>query len=306
MRIAILGAGAVGCHYGAKLISAGAEVRFLARGAHLDALRHSGLWHSSPAGEQRWQIEAQEDPTLIEGCDVLVLACKMTGLAPLLSQIAAHTADEMLLVTLQNGVLAPQWVAERFPGRAVVAGSAFIGVRLSAPGQVRHTAAGHLRLGHWQLGRGSHRLSKLVALWRSADVPVQIEEQMAPVLWNKLLWNCGFNAITALTHRYARDIASDTGCRQLALSAMQETERLARFKGIYLPDDAVEKQVRDTLNGGEVKSSMWQDIEAGRMTEIDWLNGFVADECEKNGLSAPVNRMLCTLVRTLEASHAGR
>lgn len=303
MKLAVAGAGAVGCHYGSLLQQAGADVVFLARGSHLDAIRQSGLRHSSLEWERQLQLEASDDPAIVGGCDVILLSCKTTGLEQMCRQLAGHVADEAMLVTLQNGVQAPDLVGEMFPGHSIVAGSAFIGARIETAGHVVHSAAGHIRLGLWRQGQAGDvqsGLNDLLGMFSDAGVDAKIVRDVRQLLWNKLLWNCGFNAITALTRRYARDVAKDAETAAMALAAMREAGALAARLGVTLSEEAADKQLEITKGVGTVKTSMWQDIEQGRPTEIDALNGYVADRAGEVGLEAPVNRMLTALVKALE------
>lgn len=120
------------------------------------------------------------------------------------------------------------------------------------------------------------------------------------MLWHKMLWNCGFNAITALTHRYARDIAKDEDSVRWVRASMQEAINVAGAESIQLPADAIEQHLALTMKAGPVKSSMWQDMEHGRPTEIEAMNGFVAKRAEELGLAAPVNDLLASLIRAAE------
>ena len=304
MKIAIAGAGAVGCHYGSLLQQAGCEVTFLARGAHLEALRQEGLRHTSLEWERCLALEVSDDPVIVEACDVVLFTCKTTGLIAICRQLASHVAEGALLVTLQNGVEAPDIVGGFFPGHDIVAGSAFIGARIEAPGHVVHSAAGHLRLGMWRQENtdAMARLEALLALFCQAGVDAKSVKDVRQLLWNKMIWNCGFNAITALTRRYARDIAGEAETGELALEAMHETAAVARVLGVNLLEDAAERQLEITKSVGQVKTSMWQDVEQGRPTEIEAMNGHVAALAGELGLAAPVNRMLAILIRALEVT----
>jgi 2-dehydropantoate 2-reductase len=260
----------------------------------------NGLRHVSMEREKMLSVNAGNSPSLLEDAEVILMACKMTDLAPMLEEIRGHVPEQALLVTMENGLQAPDMVAEAFPGNAVVAGIAFIGVRLEAPGVVVHSAAGDVRLGPWREGAGMQCLKPLLAALKESGVPVHEEADMRLVMWRKMVWNCGFNAITALTRRYARDIAADAGTQTIAREAMHEVVRVAQAEGVALSDKDAEQNIAATLSAGEVKTSMWQDIERGRPTEIDALNGYVAELSERHDLQAPVNRMLSTLVRALE------
>lgn len=300
MKIAFAGAGAVGCHYGAKLQQAGFEVLLLARGAHLAALQSGGLLHESEGGEMRLQVLATDDVGAIPGCDVVVLCCKMTGLEAMLASLSGHIGENALIVTLQNGVEAADMVAEYFPAQAVAAGTAFIGARLEAPGHVIHSAAGGVRMGLWRHGAGERQFGTLVDAFNSAGVPARLDDDPAAMLWRKLLWNIGFNAITAITRRYAKEMAADSETLAIVTEAMQEAVAVAHAMHISIGNRDIEKHIEVTLAMGPVKTSMWQDIEAGHRTEVDYLHGYVAKQADSLGLRAPVNRMLTTLVHAIE------
>jgi len=300
MKIGVAGAGAVGCHYAGKLIRAGFDVVLLARGEHLRVLQSDGLRHESDGQVYQLHVDASDDTSCLAACDVVVLTCKMTGLAGLLHAMQGVIPDRCLLVTLQNGVQAADMVSEALPGRAVVAGTAFIGARMVAPGHVLHSAAGGLRMGLWQEGRGSSLLPSFVDAIAGSGIPVGLDADPALMLWRKMLWNCGFNAITAITRRYAHEIAGRADTLQLVRDAMQETVAVAKAVGVVLNETDIANYIDVTLALGPVKTSMWQDLESGRATEVDFINGYIASTAASLGLAAPVNRTLTTLI------HAGR
>jgi len=301
--VGVAGAGAVGCHYGAMLLRSGCRVRFLARGAHLQTLQPEGLQHESGGETRHLQVEAGDDPALLADCDVILLTSKTTGLEQLCTQLAPLIRPDAVLVTLQNGVNAPAQVAGLFPHHALLAGSAFIGVRIERPGVVIHSAAGHLRLGLWQ-GDGTAMLAALLAAWQAAGVDARAVDDMRQMLWNKMLWNCGFNAITALIRRYARDVAADTAAVRWVRNAMDEVRQVAACEGVALTEKDIESHLQLTLMAGPVKTSMWQDIEHGHATEIDEMNGCIARLAERHGLTAPVNSMLADMIRLAERAAA--
>lgn len=301
MRIGFAGAGAVGCHYGSKLIQAGEDVLLLARGAHLQALQQ-GLIHESGGERLQLAVDATDNVARLADCNVVVVSSKMTGLKALLRAMQGCLSDDAMLVSLQNGVQAPDMLAEAFPGHAVVAGTAFIGVRLEAPGHIIHSAAGGIRLGLWRDGSGSALLPVLNEALRAAGVASDIDADPAAMLWRKLLWNCGFNAITAITRRYAREVASNDETLQMVRAAMQETVTLANELSVAIDALDIDRHIDVTLAMGPVKTSMWQDVEAGHISEVDYMNGYVAERAESLGLAAPANRILTTLMHALDQS----
>lgn len=299
MKIGVAGAGAVGCHYASLLHQAGVDVALLARGAHLKALQADGLKHESMGKVTTVRMPASDAAAILADCDIVLIAAKNTALPDILSQIAPHLAAGALVVTLQNGVRAPELAAAALPGHPVAAGSAFIGVRIEAPGYVIHSAAGHIRFAPWT-DNASEPLAALVAAFNEAGVDAAVEPDARTMLWTKMLWNCGFNAITALTRRYARDIATNPDTVRWVEAAMRETEAVAHAEGATLASDAVHKYIAGSRNMGEVKTSMWQDMEHGRATEIADMNGQVVELAEKHGLPVPVNAMLTSLIHAAE------
>lgn len=302
MKVGIAGAGAVGCHYGSFLQQAGLVVVYLARGKHLVSLQTDGLVHLSSGEESLLKVDASDDLSILSDCDVILLTCKTTVLAELCEQLKLVIGEQTVLVTVQNGVAAPDQVAAFFPNHPLLAASAFIGVRVEKPGVVIHSAAGHIRLGVWQ--NESERLftvmGDLIAAWQSSGVDAEQVTDMKSMLWHKMLWNCGFNAITALTRCYAKDLAVDEDSLRWVRAAMQEVIEVAKAESANLADDAIEQHVSLTMKAGPVKTSMWQDMEHGRPTEIEAMNGFIGKRAEALGLNAPVNDMLASLIRASE------
>ena len=302
MRIGVAGAGAVGCHYASLLTQAGYTVACLARGTHLQAMHERGLLHVSQGRELRVTLVAEDNPAVLADADIVLLTCKMTAFSSLLGTVRQHLKPGALVVTVQNGVQAPAMAAEALPEHAIAAASAFIGVRIERPGVVVHTAAGGFQAGRYaSRGQGAmDRLNALLQALQHAGAEARRQHDVARMLWRKMLWNCGFNALTALTCRYAREIALDAGTREIAHAAMRETLEVARSLGIAVAEADIERHLHVTGNMGPVKTSMWQDIEHGRPTEVDHLNGYVARRATELGGDAPVNRMLTVMVHARE------
>jgi len=300
MKIGIAGAGAVGCHYGSMLQQAGYDVLLLGRGEHLAALQNDGLLHESNGVPRHLKVQATNSVADIGACDVVMICCKMIGLSAMLEALQGVIKKSALLVSLQNGVEAPDYVASAFPYHAIVAGTAFIGARIENPGHVIHSAAGGIRLAQWKDGEGAVYFTPLVQALEAAGVPTRVEEDARLMLWRKLLWNIGFNAITAITRRHARDVAAAPETLSIIRAAMQEAVAVANVEGVRLGEEDISKHIKVTLEMGPVKTSMWQDIESGHLTEVDHINGYVVRGADKLSLQAPVNRMLTTLLHAIE------
>ncbi|MBU6272657.1 MAG: 2-dehydropantoate 2-reductase [Betaproteobacteria bacterium] len=304
-RIGIFGAGAVGCYYGARLALAGAPVTLVGRGVHVQAMRAQGLVLHADARRQVAAVSADTDPAALADAEVVLFCVKShdtdTGgrtLAPLLRPGA-------VLVSLQNGVDNPVRLRAA-AGRDALAAAVYVACSMSAPGEVRHAGRGDLILGPVpgaSAAAGLADAQRVAALFERAGVPCPVVPDARPALWEKLVMNCVFNALSALGRaRYARLVA-DAGARALMAEVVAECVAVAASQGVPLPP--AERLVADAIRLGTAMSgatsSMAQDLAAGRPTEIDALNGLVARLGEAAAVPVPVNRALSTLVRLAEA-----
>ena len=304
-RIGVFGAGAVGCYYGARLALAGAPVTLVGRGPHVQSLRAQGLVLHAGGQRQVAPVTADTDPAALAGAEVVLFCVKSrdtdTGgraLAPLLH-------PDAVLVSLQNGVDNPVRL-RMASGRDTLAAAVYVACSMSAPGEVRHAGRGDLILGPVPGASGATGLAqaqRVAALFERAGVPCPVVPDARPALWEKLVMNCVFNAISALGRaRYARLVA-DAGARALMAEVVAECVAVAGSEGVPLPP--TERLVADALRLGaamaDATSSMAQDLAAGRPTEIDALNGLVVRLGEAAGVPVAVNRALSTLVRLAEA-----
>jgi len=306
IRVGIAGAGAVGCFYGFALQRAGLDVRFLARGKHLQALQGTGLLYESAGKQDVFTVNASDNVEILAGCDVILLCCKTTQLDAMCQSLLHVVNPKVTWLTLQNGVQAADQVSSYFPNHGVLAASAFIGVRIEKAGHVIHSAAGHIRLGDWfeHEGKGDDEVLKsLQDTWQKAGVDAKVEEDMHTIVWQKMLWNCGFNAVTALTKRYARDVALHDDMAAWVRTAMLEVIAVASEKGVYLDENMVDQHMRMTREAGEVKSSMWQDMSHQKPTEIAAMNGYIAEQGKQLGIAVPINTMLANMIDLAEGAY---
>ena len=140
----------------------------------------------------------------------------------------------------------------------------------------------------------------LIEQLKKGGVAARLDSDPATMLWRKLLWNSGFNAITAITKRFAKQICEDEKRLAIARSAMEETVAVAQAQGITIGEDDIQAQIDVTLTMGPVKTSMWQDIEAGHKTEVEYINGVVVRRGDQRGISVVTNRMLLQEIQAIE------
>jgi 2-dehydropantoate 2-reductase len=303
--IAVLGAGAVGCYFGGMLARAGAPVTLIGRPAHVEAIARSGLLLESARFRERIPMTAATGVEAARGAAVVLLCVKAPDTEEAVTALVPHLAGEAVFVSLQNGVDN----VERIRAVAdvdVIAAGVYVGAEMSAPGCVRHTARGDLVIGDMPRRDPNdearrRRLESLAAHFVRAEVPCRVSDDVEADLWMKLLINCAYNAISALSRsRYGR-MASDPRVREVMRRVVEEAVAVARAAGVRLADidhaGAVLK-LADSMT--ETISSTAQDILRGKHTEIDALNGHVARRGAELGVATPVNQTLYALVKLLE------
>lgn len=302
-----MGAGAVGMFVAARLARAGSRVTAVARPAHVDAVRRDGLRVTSVEGPFTAHLEATTDAAALQACDVVLVCVKTVDTDATGDLLARVLRPDALVVSLQNGVDNAWRLRERMP-QAVVPGVVYVSVEMSGPGQLRHNGGGRLIVGA-PLASTEHaasaraRLDTLQTIFEHAGVPCRLSDDVRVDLWTKLAANCAYNAISALSaQRYGRLVA-DEGIRRVMDLVTDEIAAVATADGIPVSRDALARAVAAIAEVmPQALSSTAQDIQAGRRTEIDDLNGFVVRRGEALGVSTPVNRTLQALVKFVETS----
>ncbi len=307
--IAVLGAGAVGCYFGGMLARVGAPVTLIGRRQHVEAMTRKGLFLESPHFQEHIPVSASTDVEAARTADIVLLCVKTPDTEEAARSLAPHLASEAVLVSLQNGVDNVERIRTAANLEAIPA-VVYVAAEMTAPGCVRHTGRGELIIGDLPgVGRGDKtgqlRPDSLATLFARAGVPCRVSENIEADLWIKLIMNCAYNAISALSRaRYAPMVAS-SWTRDLMRQVVEEVLAVARAAGVrMMPDDMVEAawKLADTMPGAI--SSTAQDLARGKRTEIDALNGYVARRGAELGIATPVNRTLHALVKLLEEAAA--
>lgn len=305
-RVAVFGAGAVGCFYGARLAEAGAPVVLIGRPAHVDAIRANGLRIDSGGASRRVALDASAAPDPLRDADLVLVCVKTRDTEEAARAIAPLLKPGAIVVSLQNGVDN----AERMRAAAgldALSAVVYVAVAMAGPGHLLHSGRGDLVLGEALPapaggGRDAERAARVAAWFERAGVPCPLADDVRVALWTKLAMNCGLNAISALGRaNYGRMIA-DPQVRATMRALVGECAAVARAAGIAIGDAGVLYDA--VIRLGEAMtaqtSSTAQDLAAGRPTEIDALNGLVADRGDALGVPAPVNRAMHALVGLVE------
>jgi 2-dehydropantoate 2-reductase len=298
MRIAIFGAGGVGGYFGSRLIAAGEDVTFVARGAHLAALQASGLRLESPKGNLHLrEVRATNDASSIGPVDVVLLTVKMYDLETAAVSLQPLIGTQTVVITLQNGVEAVDIVAGQV-GRAHVAGGvAYVAAVIAEPGLIRHTSLDTLIFGELD-GRPSDRLRQLEAACLRAGFSARVSDDINVDLWAKFARLSAFSGMTAVTRSSMGVLQEDPALQAMLDEASQETIRVARARGVPLPESLLSeiRQMRSTLPY-HAKASMLEDLERGRRLELPWLSGAVARLGREAGVATPIHSFIATVLK---------
>jgi 2-dehydropantoate 2-reductase len=304
MRIAVIGAGSIGSLYGANLARVGASVVLIDTWReHMERIRAAGLKMEGLHGAFTAAVEATVDPATIAGVDMALVAVGTYA-----SREAAETARMVLApegfaLTLQNGVGNVEVLLEALgPGR-VLAGLSFHSADVLEPGRVEHTNKGPTYLGELDRSR-SPRLAALAELLERAQMNPVLPEDINITLWSKFVHNCGINALCALTDLRPNELHEIPEIDAYQARIIREAMALVQARGIRLPDPDPVATIKDYCAHKGHRVSMAQHLARGRRTEIDALNGYVAEESRRLGLAAPHSEALTALIKGRE--HVGR
>ena len=304
-RIAVFGAGAVGCHYGAKLALAGAPVVLVGRPAHVRAIRERGLWWDSGGARTVVPVEADTSAEAVRDAGLVLLCVKTSDTAQAARELLPRLRPGATVVSMQNGVDNVERARDAAPGVDPLAAVVYVGASMAGPGHVVHAGRGDLVIGPVPGGPGGAdrgRAARVAALFERAGVPCPTVPDARAALWVKLTMNTAFNAISALTRGRYGVLVADAGIAATMRAAIAECVAVARAEGVTIEDadalHAAALRLGEAMAGAT--SSTAQDLALGRATEIDALNGHVAARGEALGVPVPVNRALHALVRMLE------
>ena len=300
-NVAVMGAGAVGCYFGAVLARAGAAVRLIGRSALVDAVTRDGLHFDGVDFQGRVPLSATADPAGVAGAGLVLFCVKSADTETAAQAMAPHLAPGAVVLDLQNGVDNFERIRAHVKN-AVVPAVVYVGAEMPAPGVLRHNGRGDLVIGEAGPRTSSGALIADLAAWLSgAKVPTRVSDNIEGELWWKLTLNCAYNAVSALGHSRYGPMMAMPQIRQVMSDAVHEIVALAEAKGVRIAmPDPVEAVLRFGIAMPTTISSTAQDLQRGRPTEIDYLNGYVVRECDALGLPAPVNRTLYALVKLKE------
>ncbi|MEE8516805.1 MAG: 2-dehydropantoate 2-reductase [Alphaproteobacteria bacterium] len=310
MKIAMMGSGGVGGYFGARLAAAGHDVTFIARGAHLAAMKRDGLKvMSAEHGDVTVKpVQATDDPGTLGVLDVAIIAVKLWDTEAAGRAVLPMIGPGTLVISLQNGIEAEETLTPIVGAEHLAGGAAFIASAIEAPGVIKHIGTIQ-RIVVGELG-GDHgggitpRITGFAEACREAGIDAEASGDITRILWEKFVFLCGLSGTTTMLEKTAGPIREDSVSRRLLADIMAEVAAVGRAKGIQLPADFVEGRL-EFFDGlpPEMTSSTHHDLDRGNRLEIPWLAGAVVRLGDELGVEVPANRKVC---QALEPHIMGR
>jgi 2-dehydropantoate 2-reductase len=298
-RIAVVGAGAVGGFFGGMFARAGAPVVFVGRKHFADAVTSKGLLLDKSHGQERIRGTATIEMSAVQDCSLILFCVKANDTSIAATQMAPFVRPDATVVCLQNGVDNADRI-RAVANVAAVPAAVYVAVSVPESGRVKHLARGDLII-----GPPSERTTYLADVFVRAGIPCRVSENIEGELWLKLLRNCALNAISALGHSRYGQIVQNDDAKTLMEYIVDEVLSVARTAGIVLPgiddrESGMAAAMELATQMADAFSSTAQDLNRGRLTEIDALNGYISRRGAELGIPVPVNHALFTLVKLAE------
>jgi 2-dehydropantoate 2-reductase len=299
MKILVMGAGAVGAYYGARLQEAGEEVVLCARGANLEALRRGGLRVQSYQGDFALPVTATADPREFAPYDLILFCVKSYDTGTAARLLADALARDGIILTVQNGVENEALLQDVF-GTSVMTGNARIGAEMTQPGLIVHRTGGVIEFGELKGGE-TERARRLAEAFKRAGILGQLMPGIWKQRWVKLLWNASFNPLTALSRSTVGEVLDDPHGLALIHALMREIIQVAHAEGVVLNDHIIESEMtRSRTHLRAVRTSTLQDSERGKPLEYDALTGAVLRAARRHGIAVPHMTAMHALIGLLD------
>jgi 2-dehydropantoate 2-reductase len=300
MRIAVMGSGAVGGYFGAKLASAGHELAFVGRGKHLDAMRRAGLRISSTNGDLHiTDAVFSASPAEVGIVDLILFCVKSYDTEAAAQSLGSMLGHHTTILSLQNGIDNPARIARLWGERRTLAGVVYIGAQSESPGVIIHSAGGKIVFGRLD-GKADDSTKVVERLLSQAEIPCELSSNIQKIQWSKLLWNAPFCAISCLARADVKQIVESDSLTKLAMDCMAEVQAAARSRGVDLPRALFDETIAFSKGLGAFKSSMLQDLTARKPLEYEAFNGIVTNILQQAGQAAPINQTFYVLLQQLD------
>lgn len=300
MKIAVLGAGAVGSLFGGWLSRAGQVWLIVRNRQFARAVANEGLTVAFPGGEERFFLRTALDPAEVGPVDLILVAVKSYDTLEAARGAWPLIAEGTTVLSIQNGIGNLEILQKIFGPERVLAGSTGHGARMIGPGKVFHSGSGETLIAEPAAARG--RAAGVARVFESSGIKACVSNLVETVLWGKLIINCAVNPVTALLGLANGQILESLPAWELASEAVIEAAKVVRARGVALPYPEPIERLREVCAATALnRSSMLVDLETRGKTEIDFINGALVEEADRLGVEVPVNRCLWRLVKAREA-----
>lgn len=295
LKVAVMGAGAVGCYYGGMLARAGHEVVLIARPQHVDAIHRDGLRMETTTFDEHVCLNASSDPSAVQGAQLVLFCVKSLDTESAGALMLPHLAPDALVLCLQNGVDNADRLRTVLPQHAVAAAVVYVATEMAGPGHVKHHGRGELVI---EPADASQAIAQALI---AAGVPTEISSNVRGALWAKLIINCAYNAVSAIAQLPYGKTGVGAGIQDVMRDVVAECQAVAKADGVQVVGDvdAAIRKIFETMPNQ--LSSTGHDLARGKRTEIDYLNGLIVRRGEALGIATPANRVLWALVKLLES-----
>jgi 2-dehydropantoate 2-reductase len=297
-KIAVVGAGALGGYYGARLAQSGHDVHFLLRSDY-EAVRRNGWAVRSFVGDFQLgpdRAHVYNDPREMPPADLVLVTLKTTANDQYEPLIRPLLKDGTAILTIQNGLGNEDRLAELFGGSRILGGMAFVCINRDGPGIIHHIDHGTIRLGEFRGGL-SDRASRIAKLFNDSRVTCEVLEDLRWGRWSKLVWNIPFNGLGAVLDLTTDRLLADAGSVQLVTDIMREVIEAAEAQGLRMPADMIDRQITHTRTMGPYRSSMQIDRQEGRPLEVESILGEPFRQARAAGIKTPKLEMLYEMAR---------
>jgi 2-dehydropantoate 2-reductase len=307
MKIVMMGSGGVGGYFGGRLAAGGADVHFVARGAHLEAMRSQGLTiEGGPAPLHLPQVPATNDPSSIDVADFVLIAVKLWDTAAAIEQVKPIVGPHTTVISFQNGVLKDRYLIDAFGVSRVMGGVGYVATRIDRPGVIRQTGPMQRLLFGELDGTTSERGQRLLEACLKGGIAAQLSADIRREIWQKYVFLVGLSGTTTTIRKPIGPIRENAQTRAFLRDVMREVVAVARGQGIDLPSDYAEHRLAladDVAH--DMTSSMHHDLERGNRLEVRWLSGGVVELGEAVGVPTPLNRAIADILALHAAGNQG-
>ena len=303
MKLVMMGSGGVGGYFGARIAAGGADVHFIARGAHLAAMRSQGLAiEGGPAPLHLPKVQATDDPSSIGIADFVFMAVKLWDTDTAIEQIRPMVGPKTTVISFQNGVLKDRSLIVAFGAPRVMGGVGYVGTAIERPGVIRQTGPMQRLLFGELDGTMSERGQRLLEACLKGGIAAELSPNIKREIWQKFVFLVGLSGTTTSMRNTIGPIRENPQTRAFLRDVMAEVVAVARAEGVDLPADYAEQRLAfaDSV-AYDMTSSMHHDLEHGNRLEVRWLSGGVAELGAARGVPTPLNRAIADIL----ALHAG-